>query len=155
MKDKSGRYMLIKPINTKNKARLITVDVEDWFHILETHIPSPDKWTSLPSCIAPNISWIIDNLQEKHNSATFFFLGWVAQQYPQIVRKVSECGFEVASHGFFHQSVDDMNINNFSNDIVNTKKLLEDITGKEIIGYRSPGFTVWGKPNYIEKIQEA
>ena len=74
--------------------------------------------------------------------ATFFTLGWIAERYPHLVRRIVDGGHELASHGYGHQRASDLNATEFSTDVSTAKKLLEDISGHQVIGYRAPSFSI-------------
>ncbi len=144
-----ARTHAVKPV--------FTIDVEDWFHILD--LPSTPKltqWDALPSRIERNFRRLLDILSEYEAKATCFFLGWVAQQFPHLVAEAARQGHEIASHGFAHQLVFQMTPEEFYQDAVRSKRKLEDITGQAILGYRSAGFSVVeGTPWFFEKLIEA
>ena len=122
---------------------IFSVDVEDWFHILD--LPStPDlpDWDSLPSRVEKNFRSLLEMFDAAHVHVTCFFLGWVAQRYPQLVREAQSLGHEIASHGYAHRLVYQMTPQAFLEDISRSKKLTEDIAGHEVLGYRAPGFSV-------------
>lgn len=135
---------------------IFSVDVEDWFHSF--HFIEPPKiedWDRLPSIVEKGFYRVLDLLSKHRVSATFFFLGWVARKYPRLVKEAKQNGFEIASHGFYHQEVFKLSREQFFEDIVSTKKLLEDIAGENVLGYRAPSFTFtndidWFFPTLIE-----
>lgn len=119
----------------------ITIDVEEWFHLTPSEMPSVDKWQSLENRVEANTHKILDLLDENSQKSTFFFLGWIAKNYPSLVKEVFTRGHEVASHGFYHEDVSKMTLYELKRDISDTKSLLEDIISNEVYGYRSPVFT--------------
>jgi polysaccharide deacetylase family protein (PEP-CTERM system associated) len=74
--------------------------------------------------------------------ATFFILGWVAENCPELVKRIAAEGHEIASHGYTHQRVCNQSRQEFRKDIRRSKKLLEDITGQSVIGYRAPSYSI-------------
>jgi len=142
----------------KNKAVcFFSVDVEDWFHILDVaSSPAISQWDDLPSRVERNFLTLLD-LFEGHNiSATCFFLGWVAHKYPHLVREAQRRGHEVASHGFSHRLTYNMSPREFCDDALHSKKILEDLIGHEIRGYRAAGFSVTQQvPWFFDKLIEA
>jgi polysaccharide deacetylase family protein (PEP-CTERM system associated) len=121
---------------------VFSVDVEDWFHILD--VPSaPDlaSWSNLPSRVEANFLRLLDMFSEEHKQVTCFFLGWIAERFPHLVREASARGHEIASHGYSHQLVYKMTQTKFRDDIRRARLLLEDISGAAVIGYRAPGFS--------------
>lgn len=119
----------------------ITIDIEEWFHILETPIPKINEWNKLPATVERNIEKMLEIFSINNIQCTFFSLGWVAKKNPLILKKISNMGHEIGSHGFYHEDVRNMKKDAFYLDILTTKKVIEDIIGKPVYGYRSPGFT--------------
>jgi polysaccharide deacetylase family protein (PEP-CTERM system associated) len=121
----------------------MTIDVEDYFHVsaFASHI-SRDNWDHLPCRVERNIDRILALLDERNVHATFFTLGWIAKRYPQIVRTIIDNGHELASHGYNHLRASDQSPDEFKDDITRSKKLLEDLGGKSVIGYRAPSFSI-------------
>lgn len=120
-----------------------TVDVEDYFQVsaLAPYIPR-QQWDNIPCRIERNVERILDLLSEQGAHATFFTLGWIAERYPVLVRRIVEQGHELASHGYDHLRASEQTPNNFRDDISRSKKLLEDIGGVAVQGYRAPSFSI-------------
>lgn len=125
----------------------LTIDVEDYFQVsaLAPHFPRSD-WERVPCRVERNVELILGLLDEHGASATFFTLGWIAERYPQLVRRIVEAGHEIASHGYGHERASAQSRELFLADIVLAKAVLEDISGQRIIGYRAPSFSI-GKSN--------
>lgn len=122
---------------------VVTVDVEDWFHILDVPgAPAAGDWERLPSRVEHNFSRLLDLLSEGRAQATCFFLGWVAERHPHLVREAAGRGHEIASHGYLHRLVYRQGREGFREDAARSRKVLEDITGKAVRGYRSAGFSL-------------
>jgi polysaccharide deacetylase family protein (PEP-CTERM system associated) len=121
----------------------MTVDVEDYFQVsaFAAHIPR-ESWESIPCRVERNIDRILTLLDESQAKATFFTLGWIAERYPAMVKRIVSNGHELASHGWAHQRVSDQKPQEFLDDIVRSKALLEDISGQKILGYRAPSFSI-------------
>ena len=121
----------------------MTVDVEDYFQVsaFAAHIPR-ESWESIPCRVERNIDRILTLLDERQAKATFFTLGWIAERYPSMVKRIVSNGHELASHGWAHQRVSDQKPQEFLDDIVRSKALLEDISGQKILGYRAPSFSI-------------
>lgn len=136
---------------------IFTIDVEDWFHILDVpSAPDISKWDALPSRVEKNFLRLLDILDERNTHATCFFLGWVAQRFPHLVREAVSRGHEAASHSFAHRLVFEMTPAQFMQDVVRAKKAIEDAGGQEVWGYRAPGFSVTEQtPWFFEKLAEA
>lgn len=121
----------------------MTIDVEDYFQVsaFAPHI-ARDTWEDLPCRVERNMERILALLDEKNVKATFFTLGWIANRYPQLVRTIVDNGHELASHGYHHLRVSDQTPDEFRNDIIRSKELLEDLGGQLVIGYRAPSFSI-------------
>ncbi len=131
-------------------ASVFTVDVEDWFHILDIpSCPPLAEWASLPTRVEANFFRLLDLFLEKQVHVTCFFLGWVAEQFPQLVREAVRRGHEVASHGYAHRLVNIMDRQEFRDDVLLAKRLLEDIGGMPVFGYRAPGFSFTRKTLWV------
>ncbi|MCK4539357.1 MAG: polysaccharide deacetylase family protein [Candidatus Krumholzibacteria bacterium] len=122
---------------------ILSVDVEDWFHILGlSSTPDINKWNNLESRVKSNFYTLLDEFDKTDTKVTCFFLGWVAEKFPEIVKEACQRGHEIASHGYSHRLIGAMSRQEFSDDIIQTKVLLENISGQTVIGYRSPGFSI-------------
>jgi polysaccharide deacetylase family protein (PEP-CTERM system associated) len=122
---------------------IFSVDVEDWFHILDLpSAPAPAQWDSLPSCIEQNFTRLLDLFSETDVQVTCFFLGWVARRFSHLVKEADKRGHEIASHGCSHGLIYKMTRREFFEDAIESRKILEDIVGRRVVGYRSAGFSV-------------
>ena len=121
----------------------MTVDVEDYFQVsaFEGSIDR-SQWERLPCRVEKNTNRILDLFDETGTKATFFTLGWVAERYPGLIRRIVEDGHELASHGFLHVRVTQQTPAEFRDDITRTKLLLEDISGKTVLGYRAASYSI-------------
>lgn len=121
----------------------LTVDVEDYFQVsaFASHI-ARDTWDRLPCRVERNVDAILAMLNEHKAHATWFTLGWIAERYPALVRRIVEQGHELASHGYAHLRATDQSREEFLQDITRAKSLLEDIGGIAVKGYRAPSFSI-------------
>lgn len=121
----------------------LTIDVEDYFQVsaFSAHI-ARSSWDSLDCRVEKNIDIILLLLSNANTKATFFTLGWIAERYPKMVRKILAEGHELASHGYGHERVSNLTREEFYQDVSRAKNLLEDIGGKIILGYRAPSFSI-------------
>jgi polysaccharide deacetylase family protein (PEP-CTERM system associated) len=121
----------------------LTIDVEDYFQVsaFAPHI-ARGEWSRRECRIERNVERILEMLAGHETKATFFTLGWIAERYPQLVRSIIDDGHELASHGFGHQRVSDLNEAEFSADIERAKHVLEDVSGTAVLGYRAPSFSI-------------
>jgi polysaccharide deacetylase family protein (PEP-CTERM system associated) len=122
---------------------VFSVDVEDWFHILEVpSTPELSRWPSLESRVEKNFSRMLAMFDDAGVRTTCFFLGWVGERFPTLVREAAEQGHEIASHGYSHRPVFSQTPAEFLQDVQRAKQILEDASGRPVLGYRSPGFSV-------------
>ena len=121
----------------------LSVDVEDWFHVgaFERTI-SRSSWDGLTHRVERNTDAVLALFAEAGVSATFFTLGWVAERYPALMRRVADAGHEVASHGYDHARVFMLSPEAFRADLRRSRALLEDASGQRVIGYRAPSFSI-------------
>ena len=121
----------------------LTVDVEDDFHVaaLSPSI-SPDSWVSRESRVVENARKLLVIVEQFDVRATFFVLGWVAARYPRLVKEISAGGHEIASHGFSRHLVYDQSPEEFHEETLRAKNLLEDITGSALAGYRAASYSI-------------
>ena len=99
------------------------------------------QWFNFKPRIEANVRRIVTLLAGRKQSATFFILGWIARNYPEVVKLISENGYDIGLHSNNHKLIYESNSYEFRQDIRYGKKLLEDLTGKPVISYRAPGFS--------------
>jgi polysaccharide deacetylase family protein (PEP-CTERM system associated) len=123
----------------------ITVDLEDYYQVSAfAHDVSIDRWDSFVSRIENNTARLLSIFDDLGTRATFFTLGWVAKKYPRLVREIAERHHEIACHSNVHRSVNAMALKEFRDDSMQAKRLLEDVTGMPVRGYRAPSFSITG-----------
>ena len=118
---------------------LLTIDLEDWFHGIE--IPR-SSWCRFESRVEYSTQRVLDVLDEKKVKATFFVLGHVAETCPALVKRVSEAGHEIGTHGYEHRFVYRLSRSEFASDLVRSIGVLEDLTGIAVTGHRAPYFSI-------------
>ncbi len=121
----------------------LTIDVEDYFQVsaFAPYIPR-STWEQCECRVERNVMRILDLLERRGVHATFFTLGWIAERYPHLVRRIVQGGHELASHGYGHERASDLDERAFFADIDRAKKLLEDLAGRAVLGYRAPSFSI-------------
>ena len=121
----------------------LSVDVEDWFQVgaFETVIPR-DTWDSLECRVEANCDRVLALFDSAGVRATFFTLGWVAQRFPDVMRRIVAQGHELASHGWDHARVFTLDAASFAEDLRRSRGTLEDISGQAVTGYRAPSFSI-------------
>lgn len=121
---------------------IITFDTEEWFHLLDNDSTRTEaEWVHFEKRIEGNVGMLMDVLDSTNTKATFFIIGWVAKTYPDLVRRISE-RFQIGSHTMNHQLVWQQSREEFKNDVEESIKRLEDITGKKVTCFRAPGFSI-------------
>jgi peptidoglycan-N-acetylglucosamine deacetylase len=122
---------------------LITIDLEDWFHILNNSCTkSHAQWEMYENRIHRNTKRIIDALNKQGHKATFFCLGWIAEKYPEVIREIVNHGHEIGSHTHYHQLLYEQKSDEFREDLIRSITTLEDISGKKVKYFRAPGFSI-------------
>lgn len=123
-----------------------SVDVEDYFQVaaLAPAIPR-DSWPRRESRVERNTQVLLDLLAERGIRGTFFVLGWIAERHPGLVKRIAAAGHEVASHGFSHQLIYTQSPGEFREETARSKRLLEDLIGAAVIGYRAASFSITGR----------
>lgn len=121
----------------------LTIDVEDYFQVsaFAPHIPR-NEWPTRECRVERNVDRILALLDEHGTKATFFTLGWIAERYPETVRRIVTEGHELASHGYAHERASEQTEAVFFSDINLAKLILEDLVGTEVKGYRAPSFSI-------------
>jgi len=129
--------------DTGRITNALTIDVEDYFQVsaMAPYI-ARSEWDTRECRVEANVERILALLARHRTHATFFTLGWVAERYPQLVRRIVDGGHELASHGHGHERASDLSRDAFMQDIVRAKGLLEDIGGVAVQGYRAPSFSI-------------
>ena len=121
----------------------LSVDVEDWFHVgaFENVIFRGD-WPALECRVERNTDALLQMFSDANIKATFFTLGWVAQRYPHLMRRVADAGHELGNHGSEHDRVFTLGRDKFAADIDRARKIIEDASGVKVTGYRAPSFSI-------------
>ncbi|MBB6190000.1 polysaccharide deacetylase family protein (PEP-CTERM system associated) [Sphingobium wenxiniae] len=135
----------------------LSVDVEDWFQVgaFERTIRR-DDWDGLTHRVERNTDAVLDLFDAAGVTATFFTLGWVAERYPALMRRIAGAGHEVASHGYDHARVFTFTPEQFRADLRKSRAILEDVSGQAVTGYRAPSFSIdprtpWAHPILAEE----
>jgi polysaccharide deacetylase family protein (PEP-CTERM system associated) len=131
----------------------LSVDVEDWFQVgaFETVIARSD-WDKLECRAERNTDAVLALFDDAGVKGTFFTLGWVAERYPALMRRVVDAGHEIASHGYAHDRVFTFTPDQFAADIDRARKLIEDTSGEKVTGYRAPSFSIDARTPWAHEI---
>ncbi|WP_020408736.1 XrtA system polysaccharide deacetylase [Hahella ganghwensis] len=126
-----------------NITHAMTVDVEDYFQVSAFEkIIDRNDWDSLPHRVEKNTQRLLKLFDDYGYKATFFTLGWVAERNPSLIKAIVDNGHELASHGYGHMRATEQSQEEFRQDVDRSKKLLEDMSGQQVIGYRAPSFSI-------------
>lgn len=138
----------MEALNQHNQpiTNALTIDVEDYFMVsaFADKVKFED-WHTFESRVEANTYRILDLLDEYGVKATFFVLGWVAEHYPKLIKEIQRRGHELASHGYNHRLVYDLSHDDFREDARKAKKIIEDIAGEPVIGYRATSYSITKK----------
>lgn len=137
---------MTKAVTDNRVFSALTVDVEDYFHVaaFDSSIKT-EQWATMPQRVDYNTRLLLDLFDKHQATATFFVLGWVAERFPELVLDIKRRGHEIASHGHSHAKASSQTKEQFYQDVLKAKHLLEDVTGDAVTGYRAPSFSI-GKP---------
>jgi polysaccharide deacetylase family protein (PEP-CTERM system associated) len=125
---------------------IMSVDVEDWFQVENYASALPrNNWSKLEFRVEQNLDLLLNIFEHNKIKATFFTLGWIAQKAPNIVKKISSLGHEIASHGWSHKPIWDMEKEEFRNEIKQSRSFLSDLSGQSVVGYRAPTCSITEK----------
>jgi len=121
----------------------LSFDIEDWFHMVGIRaVDDPESWPGFPSIVVEQTQWILDTLDGFGVRATFFMLGWIAERYPELSRRIAERGHELGAHSYWHRRVDTLTPDEFRDDMRRTIDVVEGQSGKKVIGFRAPSFSI-------------
>ncbi len=128
----------------------LTIDVEDWYHVCgigKQMVPSRHSWR-----VAQNIEKIVSLLEQHQCKATFFMLGSVAKAIPELAPMIVAQGHEIASHGYSHMLLSDMDKHQFLDELQRTEQILLEQTGKRPVGYRAPQWSVSPETPWVDEL---
>ena len=128
---------------TRGPVNALSVDVEEYYHGLEFEaaVP-PSERARLLSRVVPSVDRVLALLDSAGRRATFFVLGCVADAHPGMIRRIAARGHEIACHGYAHELVWQQTPGEFRADIRRARRVLEDLTGQPVIGYRAPNYSI-------------
>lgn len=130
--------------------KILTFDIEEWFHILDnSSTKNVESWNKYEVRIFENTDRILNFLSKKNLKATFFILGWIAEKYPAVVKKIDKLGHEIGSHTHYHQLMYEQNKSQVHFDLEKSIQTLENITGKKVTFFRAPGFSITEKNKWV------
>jgi polysaccharide deacetylase family protein (PEP-CTERM system associated) len=131
----------------------LSVDVEDWFQVGAFEgVIERDSWDRLPARVERNGEAVLDLFARAGVKGTFFTLGWVAERYPALIRRIVEAGHEIASHGWDHKRVFTMDAATFRADLERAHRAIVESCGKEPKGYRAPSFSIDSRTPWAHRV---
>ena len=132
---------------------LLTVDVEEYFQVEGfADVVAPSDWPSFESRVEAPTRRILDLLDSARASATFFVLGWTAERHPSLVSEIVRRGHEVGSHGYAHRRADHQGVRAFRRDVRKGRRILENLLGCGVAGYRAPSFSITGRTPWAHEV---
>ena len=134
---------MTEPTAPYGVVNVMTVDVEDYFHVSAFDgIVSRARWDTFESRVSRNTDALLEIFDAAHVRATFFVLGWVADRFPALVRRIADLGHEVASHSFQHRLLYELTPAQFREDVRQAKRAIEDASGQPVVGFRAPSYSI-------------
>lgn len=131
----------------------MSIDVEDWFQVENLKgVVARDTWDERELRVERNTDRMLELMAERNVRCTCFVLGWVAERCPSLVKRIAAAGHEVASHGYGHDLIYSLERHAFREDLLRAKGLIEDATGRPVLGYRAPSFSItdWAIDELLE-----
>jgi polysaccharide deacetylase family protein (PEP-CTERM system associated) len=141
--DESKWPTYIAGVTTTATPQVFSVDVEEYFQVLAfERVVARSSWDRLPSRVEESVDRLLELLARRGAVGTFFVVGWVAERKPALVRRIAEQGHEIASHSWWHRRVTTLSVDEFRADVRRCRTLLEDVTGRPVLGFRAPSFSI-------------
>ena len=123
----------------------LSFDIEDWFHIVQVDGLEAEHWDELTTrhtLVERYTDKILQTCEDANAKATFFVLGWIAERYPALIRRIAEAGHELASHGHMHDRVGLLGQERFAEDLARSIDAIGGASGVRVRGYRAPSFSI-------------
>lgn len=121
---------------------ILTFDIEEWFHILDfEETRNEEQWKTYEVRIYENVERIFRILEDTNTKATFFVIGWIAKNYPDLIKEIVK-KYQIGSHTMNHQLIWQQTPDEFREDVSSSVKFLEDLTGQKITAFRVPGYSI-------------
>lgn len=133
------------------------VDLEEWFHVCGVTTPysDPATWAGAPTHVVADTEVLMRLLDETGARGTFMTVGWVAERYPQLIRRLVDAGHEIGCHSYFHRLVYTLSPAEFADDIARCVRVLREASGQPVRVFRAPGFSMkrecfWAYPILLD-----
>ena len=138
-----------------HRTNYLTVDVEDYFQVSAfENIVGKDKWGNYTPRVEENTKRILDIFDRYNVKATFFILGWIAEKFPTLVKEIQRQGHELGCHSYWHRKIYQLTPDEFREDTLRAKTIIEDIAGVPVKGYRAPSYSITKKSLWALDILE-
>jgi len=133
---------------------VLSFDIEEWFEILDLpeSLDNKKRIARHESRVERNTNRLLELLAVHGTKATFFMVGWLAEQHPELVKKIQAQGHEIGSHGYAHKLITQISPDEFRDDLVKGIHVLKNITGEKIRSFRGPGFSITPENQWAFKI---
>ena len=141
---------------TSELKNVLSIDVEDYYQVSNfAHLVSFERWGEFESRVERNTAILLEVLADAAIKGTFFILGWVAQRHPSLVAEIAAAGHEVATHGYRHRLIYDLEPAEFRRDLRQSVDLIEQASAQRVLGHRAPSFSITTRnPWAIDILQE-
>lgn len=121
----------------------LSFDIEDWFHMVGIDaVDNPQLWPTFPSLVERYTDQILQSLADADVRATFFTLGWIAERYPALVRRIADAGHELGTHSYWHRKCYDLKPDELREDLRQSIDVIEQTGGQKVLGFRAPTFSI-------------
>lgn len=128
---------------TPGVLNALSFDIEDWFHLVEIDaVADTNKWPTFSSIVERRTDEILGICDEYGVRATFYFLGWIAERYPELVRRTAEAGHEIGTHSYWHRKVCDLTPEEFREDLRRSIDVIGSASGATVTSFRAPSFSI-------------
>ena len=153
------RQDIFRPKNRSGKAPMLnalTIDVEDYYHVEAFQgVVRREDWHHYEPRVYESTLRLLELLNRYGIEATFFVLGWVAEQFPAIVKEIQAAGHDIGSHGYAHQTIYKQTPDEFAEDLQRSLDIIQGITGVKVLGYRAPSFSVTKRSLWAVEIMQS
>jgi len=131
---------------------ILTFDLEFWYNsgFLKKYLPKNRNFHD--DYIVKSIEPILNLLKKCGHRATFFVLGQAAEEYPELIKKISDSGHEICSHGYSHIPLFELDEEKFEREIILTNNIIKKIIGKKALGFRAPNFSLNKKTSWAKNV---
>jgi polysaccharide deacetylase family protein (PEP-CTERM system associated) len=145
------------PANPVPVINALSFDVEDYFQVSNfDSLVKFEDWDRFQSRVERNTETILNIVAGCGVKATFFVLGWVAERFPALVRRIADAGHELATHGHRHRLIYDQRPDEFRAELSKSIDLIEQAGGQKVLGHRAASFSITERSLWaIDVLQEA